>query len=55
MSASRDGDLFRTIQARPKDQRSCADRLLMRQTGAPRGFLPAMIASGTWEGAPCSA
>ena len=27
MSASRDGDLFRTIQARPKDQRSCAGRL----------------------------
>ena len=43
--------LFRTIQARPKDQRSCADRLLMRQTACARRFLPAMIGGGTWEGA----
>jgi hypothetical protein len=52
MSASRDGDLFRTIQARPKDQRSCAGRLpKCGKPRAPGGFLPAMIASGTWEGA----
>ena len=38
MTASRDGDLFRTIQARPKDRRSCVDRLLMvRQTARPGG------------------
>ena len=43
--------LFRTIQARPKDQRSCADRLLMRQTACAWRFLPAMIGGGTWEGA----
>ena len=32
--------------------RSCADRLLMRQTACARRFLPAMIGGGTWEGAP---
>src|SRR5207342_376273 len=43
---------FRTIQARPKDLRTCADRLLMRQTACARPFLPAIIGGGTWEGAP---
>ena len=43
---------IRTIQARPKDRRSCADRLLMRQTACAWRFLAAMIGGGTWEGAP---
>ena len=42
---------FITFQVCPKDQRSCADRLLMRQTACARRFLPAIIDGGTWEGA----
>ena len=39
-------------QRRPKDRRSYADRLLMRQTACAWRFLPAIIGGGTWEGAP---
>jgi hypothetical protein len=43
---------FRTIQVWPNDQRTCADRLLMRQTACARRFLPAMIRRRhPWEGA----
>jgi putative ABC transport system substrate-binding protein len=43
---------FTTIQVRPKDLRTCAVRLLMRQTACAWRFLPAIIGGGTWEGAP---
>src|SRR6476646_7364056 len=43
---------FRTIQPRPEDLRTCAVRLLMRQTACAWRLLPAIIGGGTWEGAP---
>ena len=47
--------ILERFRVRPMDLRSCADRILMRQTACAWRFLPAMIGGGIWEGAPCPA